>query len=84
MKRRPSITTPCVADRYAGPQERIAEVSLPDGRGCLISVAANGTICVYAMGRDGSDAGATVHYRGGKIALPAGSGITIDLPGGAA
>jgi hypothetical protein len=37
--KRPQIKTPCVADRHHGPGERIAEVTFPDGRGCLISTA---------------------------------------------
>ncbi len=37
-RRRPSIKTPCVADRYHHQYERIAEVSGPlSGVGCLIS-----------------------------------------------
>lgn len=35
--KRPSIKTPCIADRYHMPQERIAEVTFPDGSGCLLS-----------------------------------------------
>ena len=45
--KRPSIKSPCVADRYASPGERIAEITLPDGRGLLLSVRNDGTIHVY-------------------------------------
>ena len=43
MPRRISLKTRCVADRYAGERERIAEVFSPaqeghGARGCLISV----------------------------------------------
>lgn len=38
MLKRPSIKSPCVADRYAGPGERIAEFSAPNGKGGLISI----------------------------------------------
>lgn len=37
-KRRPSIKTPCVADRYHAPGERIAEFSTPSGAGGLIRI----------------------------------------------
>lgn len=36
--KRPSIKSPCVADRHHQPGERIAEVSFPDGRGLLLSL----------------------------------------------
>lgn len=36
--RRPSIKTPCVADRHHSPDERIAEISFPDGTGCLLAL----------------------------------------------
>lgn len=38
MAKRPSIKTPCVADRYSGPHERIAEFSASNGKGGLISI----------------------------------------------
>lgn len=36
-RNRPSLTSPCVADRYHAPGERIAEFTFPDGSGGLIS-----------------------------------------------
>lgn len=36
--KRPSIKSPCVADRHHSPIERIAEVTFPDGTGCLVSL----------------------------------------------
>lgn len=37
MRARPTIKSPCVADRYHGPQERIAEVFSAEAQtGCLI------------------------------------------------
>lgn len=40
--KRPSIKTPCVADRYADKRaERIAEFSTPSGKGGLIRVRQN-------------------------------------------
>lgn len=36
---RPSITSPCVADRGHLRGERIAEITWPDGRGCLVSIS---------------------------------------------
>lgn len=36
---RPTIKSPCVADRYASPHQRIAEFSAPNGKGGLISVS---------------------------------------------
>jgi hypothetical protein len=38
MTKRPTITTPCVADRYHATGERIAEFSTPSGKGGLISI----------------------------------------------
>lgn len=39
---RPSIKSPCVADRYADQsRERIAEFSTPSGKGGLISIIEN-------------------------------------------
>lgn len=35
-KKRPTVTVYCVAQRYAGPEERIIEFSFPDGSGGLI------------------------------------------------
>ena len=35
---RPSIKSPCVADRHHAPNERIAEVRFPNGKGCLLSL----------------------------------------------
>lgn len=37
--KRPTIKSPCVADRYHLDKERIAEVSFPDGSGCLIRLS---------------------------------------------
>lgn len=45
--KRPSIKTPCVADHYHRTGERIAEVTLPDGRGFLMSVDVEGRVCIY-------------------------------------
>lgn len=39
--KRPSIKSPCVADRYHGTGTRIAEFSTPSGKGGLISVHEN-------------------------------------------
>lgn len=36
--RRPSIKSPCVADCYHAPNERIAEFSTANGEGGLISI----------------------------------------------
>lgn len=36
--KRPSIKSPCVADRHHAPYERIAEVTFPNGKGCLLSL----------------------------------------------
>lgn len=38
---RPSIKSPCVADISHGPDERIAEITFPDGTGALLSVRIN-------------------------------------------
>lgn len=46
-QKRPSITSPCVADRYHSQGERIAEISLGDGRGFLLSITASGIINLY-------------------------------------
>lgn len=35
--KRPKVTTKCVADRYAAPNERIVEFSAPSGAGGLMS-----------------------------------------------
>jgi hypothetical protein len=40
-KKAPSIKTRCIADQYAGPGERIAEITFADGTGCLLSVRDN-------------------------------------------
>lgn len=51
--KRPSIKSPCVADRYAAPFERIAEFLTPSGQGGLISVRetadGNATVDVYNL-----------------------------------
>ncbi len=36
--KRPSIKSPCVADAHHSAGERIAEVTFPDGSGCLLSL----------------------------------------------
>lgn len=36
--KRPSLVSPCVADRHSGSGERIAEFTFPDGSGGLISL----------------------------------------------
>lgn len=48
MARRPSIKSPCNADRHHGPGERIAEFSAPNGKGGLIGVRQhdNGAVTV--------------------------------------
>ena len=45
MKNKPTITSKCTANKYAAPNETIAEFSFPDGSGGLISliVLDNGT-----------------------------------------
>lgn len=48
---RPQIITRCVADNYHAPDERIAEIVMPDGRGCLISVRNDGSIVLYRSDR---------------------------------
>lgn len=45
LLKRPNIKSPCVADRYHGPRERIAEITFPDGTGALLA------LCVLANGR---------------------------------
>lgn len=57
--RRPTINTRCVADRYSGPCERIAEFTTPSGKGGLISIRERDDgrviVCVYRV-----DSGVTV------------------------
>ncbi len=55
-RRRPTLKSPCVADRYHVMHERIAEVAFPDGAGCLISLRtqANGTNLVEVYRADDS------------------------------
>lgn len=36
--KRPSIKSPCVADQHHAPAERIAEITFPDGKGCLVQL----------------------------------------------
>ena len=36
--KRPKLNPSGVADKYAGAGERIAEVTFPSGRGCLVSL----------------------------------------------
>lgn len=53
--KRPSIKSPCIADNYAGPGERIAEVMFPDGTSCLISIGTTAgirSIDVYRASAD--------------------------------
>lgn len=52
--KRPSIKSPCVADRHHNPGERIAEVSFPGGEGCLIRLytAPNGACIVEVYRKD--------------------------------
>ena len=55
-RRRPTIKSPCVADRYRVMHERIAEVAFPDGAGCLVSLRtqANGTNLIEVYRADES------------------------------
>ncbi|WP_306150721.1 hypothetical protein [Roseovarius sp. MMSF_3281] len=53
--KRPSIKSPCVADNWSGPGERIAEVMFPDGTSCLISICTTAgvrSIDVYRASAD--------------------------------
>ena len=45
--KRPSIKTPCIADRYHGPDERYAEITFPDGRGLLLRATNDGRVTLY-------------------------------------
>lgn len=38
MRKKVRVISPCVADRYAGPRERIVEFSGSEGKGGLISI----------------------------------------------
>ncbi len=57
MKRKPSITTNCVANRYAKANERIVEFSGDHGAGCLVSVTKddNGQLTVQVYRREACD-----------------------------
>lgn len=56
---KPKVITRCVANNYAGPFERIIELSNDKGIGCLVSVRnmPDGTMSVQVYRRD---AGVTV------------------------
>ena len=51
---KPKVNTRCVADRYAGPSEKIIEVTGQDGIGCLISIwnRDDGAVSVHVHRRD--------------------------------
>ncbi|WP_431881925.1 hypothetical protein [Micromonospora chalcea] len=51
---KPRVTTNCVANGYAGPDERIVEVSGQRGKGCLISIRnrPDGTVSIDVHRRD--------------------------------
>jgi len=64
MTRKPSVSTRCVANFYAGPEERIVEFSAPSGAGGLISlqVGSDGKLSVHVYRLD-DDVTVTVENR---------------------
>lgn len=51
MKTRPTLKSPCVADQYHGPNERIAEFSFPNGKGGLIALRQHPELCIVDVYR---------------------------------
>jgi hypothetical protein len=53
--KKPRVITRCVANNYTLPDERIIEISFPDGSGCLISLkcktedAGDNVVVVYQV-----------------------------------
>jgi len=52
--RKPKITLRCVANHYSAPNETIAEITAPNGKGCLLSVTFkdDGTLQIHAYRED--------------------------------